>query len=78
MSLIIQCDGDDCYNREGYECDVIYPLSKKATNIIKEFTRENVEYLCSECAEKYNENIEGGKLFVDDISDLLDFVKDEE
>lgn len=79
MSLIIQCDGDDCYNREGFECDVIYNLSGKSTETVKEFTRETVYHLCPECVEKYNEDIDGGKLVaLDDEIEILDFVKDEE
>jgi hypothetical protein len=77
MSLIIQCDGEDCYNKEGFECDRIYPLSKKASKIIKEFTRENVYHLCPECIEKYNESIEGGELYFAICFDEIIFKVDE-
>ena len=80
MSVYIECDGVMCKNIEGFDCETIYELSYKATNMIKEFTRETgVKHLCPECVEEYNEDIDGGKLVaLDEEIEILDFVKDEE
>jgi len=55
MSILIQCDADDCYAVDGISDETVFSVSEKAKVEIKNKLDTNVEHLCEKCMDIMNE-----------------------
>ena len=71
MSIIVKCDGDECYKTDHSYDGTLYSLSDSASDMMNDvFEIYDCEHLCKDCIEEYNifEDI----LFIDENSDTVE------